>query len=89
MTDDAGEIKKLLEAGKLVIGGERTLKNLKTGTAQKIFISKNCNDEVCEDIKRHAGLSNTEVAELSMTSDELGAICRKPFAISVLSVAKA
>lgn len=80
------EIKKLLEAGKLVIGGERTLTNIKTGKAKKVFLSKNCNDEVCESIRRYVGLGNAELVELDLSSDELGAICRKTFGISVLSV---
>ena len=84
--DIATEIKKLLDAGSLVIGGERTLKNMKNGKVKKVFLSKNCNNNVCDDIKRYAELSKVEISELDMSSDELGAICRKPFGISVISV---
>jgi large subunit ribosomal protein L30e len=88
VTNVVTDIKKLLDADKLVIGGERTMKLLKTGKAKHIYLSKNCNNVVCDDVKRYATLSGIEVTSLDIASDELGAMCRKPFGISVLSVAR-
>ena len=86
--DHTTEIKKLLDAGKIVIGTERTVKNLKAGHAKKVFLSKNCSDDMREDITRYAALNGVEVVSLEQSSDELGAMCRRPFGIAVLSVAK-
>ena len=83
---NVAEIKKLLDAGKLVVGGERTMKLLKTGHAKHVYLSKNCGSDVCEDVKRYADLSKIEVSQLEISSEELGAMCRKPFGIAVLSV---
>jgi len=85
---NVSEIKKLLDAGKLVVGGERTMKLLKTGSAKHVYLAKNCGAGVCDDVKRYAGLASIEVTSLDISSEELGALCRKPFGISVLSVAK-
>ena len=85
---NVAEIKKLLETGKLIVGGERTMKLLKAGGAKHVYLSKNCSSDVCEDVKRYADLGSIEVTLLDISSDELGALCRKPFGISVLSVSK-
>ena len=41
-TDVVGELKTLLEQGKLVFGADRAVKGLKQGTLRKVFLSKNC-----------------------------------------------
>jgi large subunit ribosomal protein L30e len=88
MATHTTDIKKLLDAGKLVIGGERTLKLLKQGHAKHVYLSKNCNADMCGDVKRYAQMSGTEVSQLNESSEELGALCRRPFGISIISVAK-
>ena len=82
------ELKKLADAGKLVLGTARTLKQLKTGKAQKVYLAKNCSKTAREDVQHYASLGRVEVTELEMLGDELGAACRKQFSITVLSIAK-
>lgn len=83
------EIKTALKTkGKVVIGTARTIKNLKLGRLEKVFLTSNCPKSVKEDIKYYAKLSNAKVVQLKQPNDELGIICRKPFAISVLSITK-
>jgi len=80
------EIRKLLESDKLLIGTDRSLKALKLGKLEKIYISSNCPDDVKETIDRYA--NGTEIINLEVPNEELGVICRKPFLISVVSVLK-
>ncbi|MBI4145495.1 ribosomal L7Ae/L30e/S12e/Gadd45 family protein [Candidatus Woesearchaeota archaeon] len=87
-SDESGEIKKLLDAGKLVVGTDRTMKHLKNGSAKKVFLSKNVSQETHADVERYARLGGVDVVHAQLTSDEFGALCRRPFGISVLSVAK-
>ncbi|MFH0868179.1 MAG: ribosomal L7Ae/L30e/S12e/Gadd45 family protein [Candidatus Woesearchaeota archaeon] len=82
------EIKKLIKGKKLVIGTERTIKNLKLGRIEKVIISSNCSETVLNDINRYAGLSKTETIKVVYPNTELGTICKKPFSISVLSILK-
>ncbi len=67
-TDVTSDIKRLLDAGKLVLGTERTVKNLKSGNAKKVFLAKNCSAGTREDITRYAGVDNIEVVSLELTS---------------------
>ena len=82
------EIKKLLKEKKLVIGTERTLKNLKLGRVDKVIVTSNCPEKLQKDIKYYAGLGKAEVIKVKYPNEELGIMCRKPFAISVLSMLK-
>jgi len=87
-TDVTAEIKKMLKSKKLVIGTEKTLKNLKKGKAAKVFVTSNCPKSIKDDLKDYADLSKAEIVELDIPNDELGVICKKQFSISVLSVSK-
>ncbi len=87
-TISSTEIKKLIKAKNLVIGAERTIKNLKLGRVEKVIISSNCAENVVDDINYYAGLSKAETIKIDYPNNELGVICKKPFSISVLSILK-
>ncbi|MBW2976233.1 ribosomal L7Ae/L30e/S12e/Gadd45 family protein [Candidatus Woesearchaeota archaeon] len=82
------EIKRLIKGKELVIGTERTIKNLKLGKVETVIISSNCSESVLNDIKHYSCLSKTETLKVNFPNDELGVICKKPFSISVLSILK-
>ena len=86
---DSAEIKKMLKAGNIIIGTERTVKGLKLGKIQKVLLSSNCPAKVEKDINYYAGLGGAESYKLDYQNDELGVICKKPFSISVLALLKA
>ena len=85
---DAVEIKKMLKAGNLIVGTERTIKNLKLGRVQKVLVSSNCPAKVENDINYYAGMSGAELYKLDFPNEELSIICKKPFTISVLAFLK-
>ena len=85
---NAAEIKKMLKAGNVLIGTERTMKSLKLGKVQKVLVSSNCPAGVEKDINYYAGLSGAELHKLDYPNDELSVICKKPFSISVLAFLK-
>lgn len=78
------EIKKLIGTPKLIIGTERTLKNLRAGKISKVFLAKNVKEATKSDIETYAKVGNTKVVILDLGNDSLGTMCKKPFAISVL-----
>ena len=82
------DIKKLVKEKKVIIGAERTIKNLKLGRIDKVIMSSNCAESTLEDIGYYAGLSSTETVKVGYNNEELGVICKKPFSISVISVIK-
>ena len=82
------EIKKLIKAKSLVIGTEKTIKNLKLGKVEKVIVSSNCPESVVNNLNYYAGLSKAETVKVPYPNEELGVICKKPFSISVLSILK-
>ena len=82
----SAEIKKIIKSGNIVIGTERTIKNLKLGKIQKVLMSSNCPSDVENDINYYAGLSGAEFYKLEHSNEELSVICKKPYSISVLGV---
>lgn len=85
-SDVAGELKKLLTAKKLVLGSEETVKALRKGKVQKVFIAANCDPMVKSEVENLCKVSSAQCVDLSQGSDEIGVMCKKPFAISVIGV---
>jgi large subunit ribosomal protein L30e len=82
------EVLKFMDTGKAIIGSDVTLKKLRTGKLAKIFLSATAPETIKNDIKHFAGISNVEIVELVYPSDEFGALCKKPFSISVIGILK-
>ena len=79
------ELDDAIKEEKLIIGTDKTLKLLKNEKLKEVFISSNCDEDVKEEIKKYAKMANVKVVELDINNEELGARCKKPFRISVLS----
>jgi large subunit ribosomal protein L30e len=86
--DLTNEIKKNLEQKKLVIGTEMTVKSMRREKLSKVYLTSNCPADVRQDIERYAKLANVAVAELGLSNEELGVVCKKPFSISVIGLLK-
>ena len=82
------EIKNSLKEKRIIIGSNSILEKLKLGQISKVFLSSNCPESVKEDVNYYSGLSSTKVENLDIPNDELGAVCKKPFSISMLGVLK-
>ena len=80
------EIKKLLGTEKLLLGTERTMKALRSGTLEKIFVAANANPKIVEDIEHYKDIAKIELVKLKESNEELGTICKKSFSISVIGV---
>ena len=83
------ELKKILKGEKVVIGTQRTLKELKRGSVERVFVTSNCPPAIEQDIDHYTRLSGAEKIKISLPNEELGIICKKPFSISVVSLLKA
>jgi len=77
------ELKKALK-GEVIFGTNIVIKKLKLGKLKKVFLAKNCKEDIREDILYYARLAKVEVIQLKIPNDEVGLICRKPFSISVI-----
>ena len=84
----SGEIKKLLKSKRLIIGTQRTLKGLKEGKLQRVYVSSNCPASVRQDIAHYTRIHPVEIVELEQPNEDVGGLCKKPFLISVLGLLK-
>ena len=82
------EIAENLKAGKLIVGSKSTIKGIRKGTVKKVFLAKNAPELIAEDIEHYCKLTEVEVERLDVECDELGVVCKKPFMISVVGIAR-
>ncbi|MEM4267404.1 MAG: ribosomal L7Ae/L30e/S12e/Gadd45 family protein [Candidatus Woesearchaeota archaeon] len=82
------ELKKLLKTDKLVIGTKKCLSELKAGKLAKVLLAVNCIPSLVKDFEYYAKIEGTEIETLDYPNTELGALCKKPFSISVIGVRK-
>ncbi|MBT4541161.1 50S ribosomal protein L30 [Candidatus Woesearchaeota archaeon] len=82
------ELNKSISSGKAVLGVDETLKNLRRGNVAKLFLCSNISDSMKDDLIYYTDIAKTEVVELNYPNDELGALCKKPFAVAVISILK-
>lgn len=82
------DIRKVVEEGKAIIGAEKTLKEIRNGKISKVFLTSNCSEEIANEIKSLKEIGKFEIEELKETNEELAAMCKKPFKISILSIKK-
>lgn len=78
------ELKKALKDKEMTYGAKATLKRLRTGKVDTVFLASNCPKDVKKEVKNLAGLSDTKVIELNMSNEEVGVLCKKQFFVSVL-----
>lgn len=78
------EVKKIVKEKKLYYGADITIRMLKTGKVNEVFVASNCLDRIKRDLRHFCGIANVKLNELEETNEELGSICRKPFSVSVM-----
>ncbi len=83
------EVRAVLESGKAVLGSDRTLKMLRQGKLQKVFLASNAPRQVQGDVAQHGAVARVPVVTLPVKNEELGTLCKKPFPISVIGVRSA
>jgi large subunit ribosomal protein L30e len=86
--DAISEIKKMLNKPELILGSQKTIKELRKGTLVKVFLAQNPEPSLAADIESLARLGNVPVVKLNVPNDELGVACKKPFPISVIGLKK-
>ncbi len=80
------EILKLaLKDKKFTFGVNETIKKLKLGKVDHIFLAKDCNSIDRDLILNYKKQGKINVFELEISASDIGALCKKQFSISVLS----
>ena len=82
------ELLKLLRDGLLVFGADVVTKKVKTGHIAKVFLAKNAPKDAVQEITYLQKVTSFEIEQSDMTNVQLGELCKKPFSISIIGVAK-
>lgn len=82
------EIRRAVDTGKVHFGTKQGQKNSIKGKAEAIVLSSNARQAVREKILHYGKVSGIPVIEFKGTGMELGAVCGKPFTVSVLTIEK-
>lgn len=82
------ELKAKLLEGKALIGKERVLKELKNDCLQRVYIARNCPQNLKEELEYLAKLIKIPLFGLSLDNEELGVFCKKNFFVSVVGIVK-
>ena len=86
MVDVVADLKKLLAQDKLVLGSEGTLKGLRGGRLRTVLLASNCDARVKAEVEHLCRVAGVECVTLLHANEEIGVLCKKPFAISVVGV---
>lgn len=79
-------LRSKIQEGKVLIGADRVLKQLRSRRLLKVFLARNCPQHVREDLLQFARLSSVPVVELEQNNEELGVLCKKNFFVSAIGV---
>lgn len=79
------ELRRVLKEEKPIFGSELAIKNIRLGKVKRVFLASNCPKNVRDDIEHYSKMSKFEIINLKEPNDELALICKKPFAVSVVS----
>ena len=78
------KIQKAIDEGKVIIGTKETIKAIKNGKVKEVFLASNTLESVRENIEKYAKIAGIKVNILEQDNSALGALCKKPFSITVL-----
>lgn len=88
MADLANDIRLAVDSGEVAVGLNKAIDTVKEHTSKTIVIATTNKKETIEDVNHIAKIANVRVLKFNGTSMDLGAVCGKPFSVSVLSIIK-
>lgn len=82
------DIRKLLQAKKLVIGATKTIAGIRSGIISRVVVAKNCDKKTLNTLEQYQKIGRFDLIRIGILNDELGVTCKKQFGISVLGILK-
>ncbi len=79
-------IRSAVDSDSVIFGSKKTIDQVLNGKAKLVVVASNCELNSKEEVTRFSKLSGIEIQEFEGSSVELGAVCGKPFVISMLAV---
>ena len=79
-------IRVAVDTGNVTLGSEKSIQSLKLGKGQLAVVAENSPEEIIEDVKYYANLSEIKLIVYEGTSVDLGSVCGKPFTVATLVI---
>ena len=79
------KLREALRTQKLIFGTRETLNNVKHGKVKTVFLSKDCDQKVKENLTYYSTLGKIEIIQMEQGSKEIAQLCKKNFPVSVMS----
>jgi len=86
--DEIKLIKEAVKSDSVIIGTEESIKALRNGKVEKVFMTKKIPSSIQDEIEKFASIQKVDCIPVDVLNDELGTLCKKQFPISVLSIKK-
>jgi large subunit ribosomal protein L30e len=86
MADLASNIRLAVDSGKVALGVNKVMESIRGNSAKLIVAATTNKKEILEDVQHVTKISNTKLVMFQGNSMELGAVCGKPYSVSVLSI---
>ena len=84
--DSEKEIRRAVDTGKVIIGFRECEKNVLKGIGKLLIVSGSVDEKKKEKLRYIAELSEIPYFDFKNTSMKLGALCGKPYPISVMLI---
>ncbi len=80
------EIRIAVDTGEVIMGERRTLRTAKAKEVKMVIRASNCRQKAGTELKKCAGITELPLYEFNGSSVELGAICGRPYLVSMLGI---
>lgn len=79
-------IRKVVDTGEVILGAKESIASVMDKKARLVLVAENCPKDLKDDLDHYANISNIYVYNFPGSSMEMGAVCGKPYVVSMLSV---
>ncbi len=79
----------MLKTGKVLIGSNKVLKNLKLGKTKGIVVAQNSPKNIMDDITYYSQFNKIPIITFPNNSLELGSICGRPHSVCSIGILNA
>ncbi len=86
MADLSTNIRLAVDSGDVALGLNKVLGSVKKNEAKLIVVAAKSRSDILQDITHISKVSNIKHIQFNGNSMELGALCGKPYSVSVLSI---
>ncbi|MEE8358187.1 MAG: 50S ribosomal protein L30e [Candidatus Hydrothermarchaeales archaeon] len=79
-------IRTVVDTGEVILGAKESIASVMDKKARLVLVAENCPKDLKDDLDHYANISNIYVYNFPRSSMEMGAVCGKPYVISMLSI---